>query len=105
MGQFTLQRPHALGLAGARQLARQWAERARRDHGTDCRATHEADGERVSFGRTGVQGQLLATADQFTVHVTLGFLLAGFSDRIRSEIEKNLDAAIAQAAAAGPGLS
>lgn len=101
MAQFTLQRPHALGLEGARQLARLWAERLRRDHGTDCRVTHEVDGDCVSFGRAGVQGQLLVTAELFTVQVTLGFLLSGFTDRIRSEIEKNLDAAIAQAASAG----
>lgn len=98
MAQFTLQRHHALGVSGARQLARQWAERARRDHGTDCRITHEDGCERVHFERAGVQGELVATAEQFTVNVTLGFLLSAFSDRIRSEIEKNLDAAMAQAA-------
>lgn len=70
-----------------------------------CRTRAEEDCERVTFERTGVKGELIATADRFTLTVTLGFLLSGFSDRIRGEIEKNLDAAIAKAAAASHGAS
>ena len=103
MTQFTIQRHHTLGIDGARQLAQQWANHARRQHEMDCRVQAEADCERVSFERSGVEGHLVATADNFELHVTLGFLLSGFSDRIRGEIEKNLDAAIAKAMAASGG--
>jgi putative polyhydroxyalkanoate system protein len=100
MPDFTIQRAHVLGLDAARQLAQHWAHHARRQHEMDCRIQAEGDCERVTFERTGVKGELIATADRFTLTVTLGFLLSGFSDRIRSEIEKNLDAAIAKASAA-----
>ncbi|OYT98831.1 MAG: polyhydroxyalkanoic acid synthase [Burkholderiales bacterium PBB1] len=103
MPDFTIQRDHSLGIDGARQLARHWAHHARRQHEMDCRIRAEDDCERVAFERTGVRGELIATADRFKLTVTLGFLLSGFSDRIRSEIEKNLDAAIAKATAASGG--
>jgi putative polyhydroxyalkanoate system protein len=103
MTDFTIQRDHVLGIDGARQLARQWANHARRQHDMDCCVHADADRERVTFERSGVEGLLLATADKFELTVTLGFLLSGFSDRIRGEIEKNLDAAIAKAMAASGG--
>lgn len=100
MTTFTIQRDHTLGIEGARALARSWANHARRQHEMDC-CVHADDAcERVTFERSGVDGTLLARADEFTVTVTLGFLLSGFSDRIRDGIEKNLDAAIAKAVAA-----
>lgn len=103
MTDFTIQRSHALGLEGARQLARQWANHARRQHDMDCCVHADSDRERVTFERSGVEGRLVATADNFELNVTLGFLLSGFSDRIRGEIEKNLDTAIAKAMAASSG--
>lgn len=104
MTTFTIQREHMLGIEGARQLARQWANHARRQHEMDCCVHADEAGERVTFERSGVQGDLVADADRFTVNVTLGFLLGGFTDRIRDEVEKNLDAAIAKAmAASGAG--
>ena len=103
MTQFTIQRQHTLGIDGARQLARHWANHALRQHEMDCRVQAEADCERVGFEGAGVQGDLVATADNFSLTVTLGFLLSGFSERIRGEIEKNLDAAIAKAVAASGG--
>lgn len=97
MTTFTIQRQHTLGIEGARELARKWANHARRQHEMDCSVHADGDCERVSFERSGVQGKLVADADRFTLDVTLGFLLSGFSDRIRAEIEKNLDEAIAKA--------
>ena len=105
MPDFTIQRDHPLGIDGARQLARRWAHHAQHEHEMDCRTRAEDDCERVTFERTGVKGELIATANRFTLTVTLGFLLSGFSDRIRSEIEKNLDAAIAKASAASSDAS
>ncbi len=103
MTQFTIQRQHTLGIDGARQLARHWANHARRQYEMDCCVHADAHCERVTFERSGVQGDLVATADHFALTVKLGFLLSGFSERIRGEIEKNLDAAIAKAQAASGG--
>ena len=103
MTTLTIHRFHTLGIDGARQLARQWATRARRQHEMDCCVHADAHCERVSFERSGVQGDLVASADDISLKVTLGFLQSGFSDRVRSEIEKNLDAAIAKAVAASGG--
>ena len=103
MTTFTIQRHHALGIDGARQLAQHWANHARRQYEMDCCVQAEGDCERVSFERSGVHGHLVATAEEFSLTVTLGFLLSGFSDRIRGEVEKNLDAAIAKAMAASGG--
>lgn len=103
MTTFTIHRSHTLGIDGARQLARQWANHARRQHEMDCCVHADAHCERVTFERSGVQGDLVATADDFSLNVTLGFLLSGFGDRLRGEIEKNLDAAIAKAEAAWVG--
>ncbi|MDL2337196.1 MAG: polyhydroxyalkanoic acid system family protein [Pseudomonadota bacterium] len=99
MTTFHIQRNHTLGLARARHLARHWAEAAEQKHQMACTVTEEQTGERVDFVRPGVRGELVASADGFALTVTLGFLLAAFSPRIRDEIEKNLDAAIANAAA------
>lgn len=46
-----------------------------------------------------MHGDLVAKVDEFVLTVTLGFLVAAFGPRIREEIEKNLDAAIAEAGA------
>ncbi len=108
MTTFQIHRPHTLGLAPARHLARQWTEAAERKHQMVCTVTEGETDERVDFVRPGVRGELVASADTFALTVTLGFLLSAFSQRIRDEVEKNLDAAIAQASAscaAPPGDS
>ena len=102
MTTFQIHRTHALGAERARQLAERWAEAAERDHQMACTLSENEEGQRVTFERPGVRGELMAAADRFDVTVSLNFLLAGFSARIQGELEKNLDAAMAAAAAAGP---
>ncbi|MDO9315183.1 MAG: polyhydroxyalkanoic acid system family protein [Burkholderiaceae bacterium] len=104
MTTFHIHRSHNLGLAGARSLVRHWAEAAERKHQMSCNMRETESGDQVDFKRSGVHGELAAGAETFDLTVTLGFLLSAFSQRIRDEIERNLDSAIAQAsAAAGSG--
>lgn len=99
MTTFHIHRSHTLGLAPARRLAQHWADAAEKKHQMAYTVTEDAASHRVVFKRPGVHGELVAGADGFALTVTLGFLLSAFSQRIRDEIEKNLDAAIAEAGA------
>ncbi|MBX9716279.1 MAG: polyhydroxyalkanoic acid system family protein [Burkholderiaceae bacterium] len=102
MTTFHIHRAHSLGRLGAARLADHWAEAAQQEHQMGCTMSEDAAGQRVEFERPGVRGELIAGAGEFALTVTLGFLLSAFSDRIRQEIEKNLDAAIAKAMSAAP---
>ncbi len=99
MTTFHIQRAHTLGLVTARRLAQHWGEAALQKHQMACAVTDGDADYRVDFTRPGVRAELVASADGFALTVTLGFLLAAFSQRIRNEVEKNLDAAIAKASA------
>ncbi|MFM9914194.1 MAG: polyhydroxyalkanoic acid system family protein [Rhizobacter sp.] len=99
MTTFQIHRSHALGLESARQLARHWADAAEKEHQMNCTVAEQEDRCRIAFKRPGVHGDLVAKVDDFVLTVTLGFLIAAFGPRIRAEIEKNLDAAIAEASA------
>jgi putative polyhydroxyalkanoate system protein len=105
MTTFHIHRPHTLGLAAARNLVLKWAEAAECKHQMSCNVRETESGNRVDFERAGVHGALVAGAEEFDLTVTLGFLLTAFSQRIRAEIEQNLDVAIAEATqAADAGL-
>lgn len=99
MTTFQIHRSHALGLESARQLARHWADAAEKKHQMTCTVSELEDRHRVTFERPGVHGDLVAKVDEFVLTVSLGFLVAAFGPRIREEIEKNLDATIAEAGA------
>jgi putative polyhydroxyalkanoate system protein len=55
--------------------------------GTD----NDQTAERWNFKRTGVTGSLVTSAQSFELHLHLGFLLGAFQDKIKQEIERNLD--------------
>lgn len=97
MTTFHIHRSHTLGLDAARNLVQQWAEAAQCKHQMSCNVRETESGNRVDFERSGVHGALVAGAEEFDLTVTLGFLLTAFSQRIRAEIEQNLDLAIAEA--------
>jgi putative polyhydroxyalkanoate system protein len=95
MAQIHIQRPHQLGLAGARKVAWQWAEQAEADFDMACTYEEGEDGDEVQFSRSGVSGTLKVSGDHFELDAQLGFLLGAFKDRIEGEIVKNLDALLA----------
>jgi putative polyhydroxyalkanoate system protein len=89
-------RDHALGLPTARKLAFRWAETAEEKLGMECVYEEGKTSDRVSFTRSGVNGELTVTQDRFELDARLGFLLGAFKERIESEIVKNLDELLEQ---------
>jgi putative polyhydroxyalkanoate system protein len=88
-------RPHNLSLDKARAFAQQWALDAERDFGMETSLVMGTDNhqtaERWNFKRTGVTGSLVTSAQSFELELHLGFLLGAFQDKIKQQIEQNLD--------------
>lgn len=101
MPDIRIRRDHALGLARARQIALQWAEQARVKLDLECAVRTGNTGDTIEFKRAGVNGELVVAGDRLEIEARLGWLLAAFSKRIESEIEKNLDDLLARGGA-GP---
>lgn len=96
MPDLHIRRTHELGLAQARQLAREWARTAEEKLEMACDYREGKAADQVSFKRSGVTGELKVTADAFELDAKLGFLLGAFKDRIEKEITKNLDDLLAR---------
>jgi len=88
-------REHTLGLAGARKIAFEWAEQVEQEFDMACVYAEGKTEDEVSFKRSGVNGTLRVTKDQFELDAKLGFLLGAFKDKIEAEIVKNLDQLLA----------
>lgn len=101
MPDIRIHRDHSLGLAKARQVAWDWAEQAEAKFDMACTVLEGETSDTVEFTRSGVNGRLIVAADHFDLEAKLGFLLGAFSKTIEAEIEKNLDALLGAAAAAG----
>jgi putative polyhydroxyalkanoate system protein len=99
MPDIRIQRKHKLGLAKARDVALQWAEEVEKKFDMDCTIIEGETRDTVEFKRLGVNGQLVVAADFFDLDAKLGFLLGAFSRTIETEIERNLDALLAQSVA------
>jgi putative polyhydroxyalkanoate system protein len=99
MADIKIHRSHSLGLAKARQVAWDWAEKVEQDFDMDCTVLEGETSDTVEFKRSGVSGQLVVAADHFDLQAKLGFLLGAFSKTIEAEIEKNLDALLTASAA------
>ncbi|MCF8208219.1 MAG: polyhydroxyalkanoic acid system family protein [Rhodoferax sp.] len=100
MAHLQIQRDHHLGMKAARKVAFTWAEQVETDFGMECTYEEGDTADLVTFVRSGVQGTLRVTAEQFQLDAKLGFLLGAFKDRIESEIVKNLDTLLAPKAPA-----
>ena len=96
MADIHLSREHALGLPEARKIAFKWAEQVEKEF--DMASTYEegTTSDRLSFSRSGVQGTLNVTANEFEISAQLGFLVGIFKEKIEAEIIGNLDALMAQ---------
>ena len=100
MADIKIHREHSLGLAKARKVAWAWAEQVEAQFDMECTVIEGDTSDTVEFTRSGVKGQLIVAADHFDLDAKLGFLLGAFSGTIEREIEKNLDALLAQSAPA-----
>lgn len=92
MPDILIERNHALGIAGAREVARQWMQQVEQDYGLECTYTEGETSDVAQFSRAGIDGTVEVTADTLTLEATLGFLFSSFSDQIEQKIAKNLDA-------------
>lgn len=95
MAHLHIHREHDLGLAGARKVAREWAQHVDQEFDMECIFEERPHGETVRFTRSGVSGTLEVTASTFELDAKLGFLLGAFKGRIEAEIVKNLDTLLA----------
>lgn len=91
MAQLAVHRTHTLGLAQARERAKEWVAQAERDYGLLCEYQPGEVEDRVLFRRSGVSGELRVGADRFALDAKLGFLLSAYKGRIESQIAANLD--------------
>lgn len=96
MPDIRIHREHQLGLAEARKIAWEWAEQVEQRFGMACTLLEGETSDTLEFSRSGVKGRLIVAADHFDLDAKLGFLLGAFSHTIESEIQKNLDALLAQ---------
>ena len=87
MARIKVERPHSLGLAGARAKAEQLAERL----ASEYEVRYRWAGDRLEFKRSGVDGVIEVSADSVRVELSLGLLLSAMSGRIKGEIERTLD--------------
>ena len=88
-------RKHTLSIDKARAIAQQWALDAERDFGMETSLVLGTDDpktvDRWTFKRSGVHGSLVTSAQSFELELHLGFLLGAFQDKIKQQIEHNLD--------------
>ena len=91
MPDIHIERSHALGLARAREVARQWVVQAEQDYGLACQYDAGDTCDSVQFTGAGVGGTVEVTADSFALHAQLGFLFDSFSEAIEQKMARNLD--------------
>ena len=92
MPDLRIHRDHALGLARAREIARDWMADAQDRLGLACQCEPGAEADCIRFERPGVSGELRVSTSRFELEAKLGFLLGAFKDRIEQEVGRNLDA-------------
>ena len=96
MPDIRIRREHSLGLVKARKVAWAWAEEVEAKFDMECTVIEGDSTDTVEFKRSGVNGQLIVAADHFDLNAKLGFLLGAFAKTIETQIEKELDALLAQ---------
>ena len=101
MPDIKIHREHTLGLKKAREVAAKWAEHVGDEFGMQCTFDEGKTSDTVEFTRSGVNGRLIVAGDHFDLHAKLGFLLGAFARTIETEILKNLDSLLGEAAAQG----
>jgi putative polyhydroxyalkanoate system protein len=87
-----IERQHALGLAAARGIAREWVQQAEQAYGLECSYAEDPVCDVARFARAGIDGTMQVTADTIVFHATLGFLYGSFSEQIEQQLTQNLDA-------------
>ena len=92
MSDIHIERNHNLGLAAAREVARQWMQRVEEDYGIECTYAEGGTCDVAQFNRAGIDGSVEVSAVTFTLDATLGFPYGSFSEQIEQRLQKSLDA-------------
>lgn len=90
MSDIHIRREHTLGLDKARELATYWIEGASKKMGLTCKHEPGAQQDVIKFERSGVEGQMVVTADAFELTAKLGLMMKALKPMIEGEIDKNL---------------
>lgn len=91
MPDIHIERSHTLGIAAAREVARQWMQQVEQDYGLECSYAEGETCDIAQFTRPGIDGNVEVSADTFKLHATLGFLYGSFSEQIEQRLKQNLD--------------
>lgn len=91
MPEIHIERNHTLGLPAAREVARHWMQRVEQDYGLECSYAEGEARDVAQFGRTGIDGSVEVSADNFRLRATLAFPYGNFSEQIEQRLLKNLD--------------
>ena len=96
MSDIHIERNHALGLAAARAVARQWMRKVEQDYGIEC-SYEEGDTRDIGqFTRAGIDGTVEVSGSRITLNATLGFMFASFSEQIEQRLLQNLDESLGE---------
>ncbi|MBX9913117.1 MAG: polyhydroxyalkanoic acid system family protein [Pseudomonadaceae bacterium] len=87
MARINVERPHSLGLSGARAKAELLAVRLASEYDVRYRWV----GDNLEFKRSGADGVIAVTDERVRVELNLGLLLSAMGGSIKREIEKTLD--------------
>ncbi len=97
MSDIHYERAHDLGLARARELAREWLDDAARKLGLSCQTQTGETQDTITFERMGVKGTMLVSGTEFTLDITLGAMMAAFKPIVKAEVSRNLERIIEKA--------
>jgi len=92
MADIELVKPHSLTVAKAKALVQKAADALAAEYGLSS----EWRGDSLHFHRSGVDGEMHVTDSEIRLHVTLGFLLKAFKNKLLDQIERNFDRLLAQ---------
>ena len=91
MARFTVERPHSLGKEKAREKAELLVEKLAEKYGIK----HEWDGDRVKLEGKGAKGAVDVEDALVRINLELNFFLSAMSGQIQTEVERQLDKALA----------
>jgi len=96
-----IERNHSLGIERAREVARGWLELVESEYGMDCKYSEGWVSDLAKFSRPGAEGTLRVTEDNFTLRMTLGFLMESYAKQIKEHVTRNLDDLLGKADKSG----
>lgn len=91
MAKITVERPHTLGKEKAREKAELLVEKLADKYGIE----HEWKGDVVKLEGKGAKGTVDVGEDFVRVNLELNFFLSAMSGQIQTEVERQLDKALA----------